>query len=78
MIIYNVLIEDRHRDIEVHNFTDLVNAYNFARQNAQEFYSGYSGMEEENFNPEIDDGWLLLIKTSCDGDYIRVSQGELK
>jgi len=78
MIIYNVLIKDRHCDPEISNFTDLVAAFNFARQNAQEYYSNYDGLKEEIYNPEMDYGWLLMIETSCEGDYIRVSQGELK
>ena len=78
MIIYNVLIHDRHCDPEIQNFTDLTAAINFARQNAREYCRFPEDLKEKYYNPEKDNGWLLLIETSCEGDYVRVSQGELK
>jgi len=78
MIIYNVLINDRHCDPEIHNFTDLTAAMNFARQNAREYTHFPEDIEEIAYNPEKDNGWLLLIKVSCEDDYVRVTQGELK
>lgn len=78
MIIYNVLINDRHCDPEIHNFNDIVVAMNFARENAREYCKFPEDLKETIYNPKKDDDWILLIETSCEGDYVRVSQGELK
>lgn len=78
MIIYNVLINDRHCDPIIHNYTDLTVAMNFARQNARKYTHFPEDIKETIYNPEKDNGWILLIETSCEGDYVRVSQGGLK
>lgn len=75
MIIYNVLIICRYCDPIIHNFTSLVDAFNFARGNALEYNSDF--YEEKGYNPEKDNGWILMISNSCDGDYVRVSQSEV-
>ncbi len=78
MKIYNVLIKDRHTDPIIHNFTDKDVAINFARQNAKEFCRFPEDLKETNYNPEKDSGWILLIEYSCEDDYVRISEGELK
>jgi len=78
MKIYNVLIKDRHCDLIIHNFTELIPAIDFARQNAREFCRFPEDLKEVHYNLDDDNGWILLIETSCEGDYVRVSEGELK
>lgn len=78
MIIYNVLIKDRHCDIEVHSFLLKQVAIDFARQNARTFCTFPGEYVETEYNPIKDNGWILLIETSCEGDYVRVSEGKLK
>ena len=78
MIIYNVLIKDRHCDPIIHNFIDKDVAIDFAWQNAREFCQFSKDLKETHYNPDDDDGWILLIETSCEDDYVRVSEGELK
>ena len=75
MKIYNVLINDRHCDPIIHNFTSVVAAINFARSNANKY--NYGSIEEKGYNPETDDGWILFITTSYEHDYVRVSESEL-
>ena len=81
MIIYNVLVKDRHCDPEIYNFTDKEAAINFARQNAREFCRFLDQLEdlkETIYDPEKENGWILLIEYSCEGDYVRITEGELK
>ncbi len=78
MKIYNVLIKDRHCDPIIHNFVDVITAINFARQNAREFCRFPEDLKETHYDPNDNDGWILSIETSCEGDYVRVTEGELK
>lgn len=77
MIIYNVLIIDRYCDPIIHNFTDKGAAINFAIQNAKEFCKFPENLEVVLYAPNDDNGWLLFVETSCEGDYVRVTEGEL-
>ena len=78
MKIYNVLINDRQCDPIVHNFRWRIAAYDFARQNAREFCNFPEDLKEIHYNPKYNNGWIMLIETSCEGDYVRISEGELK
>ena len=77
MKIYNVFISDRHCDPIIHNFRDKDEALKFARKNALEFCRFPDEIEETLYIPEKDNGWILHIETSCEGEYVRVSEGEL-
>jgi hypothetical protein len=77
MIVYNVLINDRHTDPIIRNFTDKTSAYTFATQTAKRYSEDSDVYEETQYNPEEDDGWLLIIYYSTEGDYVRLSQEEI-
>ncbi len=77
-IIYNVLIKDRHCDPIIHNFKDQIVAVKFARENAKKFCRSPEDLKETHYNPNDNDGWILLIETSCEDDYVRVTEGELE
>ena len=77
MKIFNVLIQDRHCDAIIHNFRDKDVAIKFARANALEFCKFPDEIEETRYNPDISNGKILHIETSCEGDYVIVSEGEL-
>jgi len=72
MKIFNVLVSDRHKDPEIYNFRFEADALAFARKVAKEHYS------LKNINEEQIAEWILFIETSCEGDYIRVTIGDLK
>lgn len=78
VIIYNVLIKDRHCDPEIHNFSDKNAAIDFTKQKAREFCQFPEDLKETAYDPEKENGWVMLIEYSCEGDYVRITEGELK
>lgn len=76
MIIYNVLINDRHCDPEIYNFRDKKVACDFAINKAYEYCQSPEDIETTE-EKEID-GWILFIQYSCEGDYVQVTKGALK
>ena len=86
MKIYNVLIHDRHVDPEIHNFRFETDAVSFARKIALERCRNPEDLEELLRLPN---DWIFFITYSfgmnheldggsCEGDYVRVSIGDLK
>ena len=79
MTIYNVLVKDRHSDPEIHNFTLRDVAIDFAREIAQQSCHHEEDYIETNYeNGKNATDWILLIEYSREGDYVRVSKGELR
>lgn len=81
--IYNVLIKSREDGIKVYNFVDKKAAINFARQKPHEYcwYANYwmsEDFQEWIYDSKKDDGWILRIEFSLEGNYVIVSEGELK
>jgi hypothetical protein len=73
MIIYNVLVKNRHVDPKIHNFIDVVKACKFAWKVAEESCFSRDDIEVEDV-PE----WILFLRYSGEGDSVRVTEGELK
>lgn len=83
MIIYNVLLRDRHSDPEIHNFTDkgmaIAKAKELAKCNGRRKLSEMTIQNEEELKTDdMTYDWILLIEYSCEGDYVRVTEGELE
>lgn len=56
MIIYNVLINDRHTDPAIYNFADKTSAFTFATQTAKRYSEDSGFYEEIQYNPKVMDG----------------------
>lgn len=77
-IIYNVLISDRHCEPEIFNFNDKDDAILFARAKAKKYcYCPELDYVEKDYEADTSN-WILLITYSSEGDYVRVTKGEIK
>lgn len=82
MKIFNVLLHDRHADPEIYNFTDkivaIAKAKELAKCNGRRKLSDMTIENEEELKTnDMTYNWILLIEYSCEGDYVRVTEGEL-
>lgn len=68
MIIYIVIVEDRHTDTECYPFDSVDAAIAFAKEEAADI-----GTPVE----EAIDGWLYAARCSSEGDYVRVVEKTL-
>jgi len=78
MKVYNVIINDRHEEPVIYNFCIKQNAVDFAKQKVKQFDYPKEDIEEQQWNPEKEDGWMISWQLGEEGDYVRVSEGELK
>ena len=67
MEIYNVIVEDRHTDVEVRSFRNREKSIEIAKKIAKRLNRHIEDMEEE-----IVEGCELFITYSCEGDYVSV------
>lgn len=78
MKIYNVLINDRHTDPEIHSFTDRATAIKFAEDTVLEYCQYPEDLELMTAEQLQPDNWVYYARYSCEGDYVRVTEDELK
>lgn len=71
MKIYNVIIEDRHVDVEAYPFSDKEKAIEFARNQAKELAAYSNQIKEKDI-----ESWILYIFYS-EEDCISVREYEL-
>ena len=74
-IIYLVIIEDRHSDLEVKPFICEHAAIKTAKELAKEYC--YDSDDYKEINCDINDNWLFCVNYSCEGDSVRVVKSEL-
>lgn len=76
-LIYVVMIEDRHVDVEVELFISKERAIERAREIFNE-EDRYSDGKDEKLSPSmIEDGWVYFAIYSCESDSVRVMERKL-
>lgn len=76
-LIYVVMIEDRHVDVEVELFVNKERAIERAKEIFNE-EDRYSNGKEEKLSPTmVEDGWVYFAIYSCESDSIRVLERKL-
>ena len=69
-IIYIVIVEDRHIDVEAYPFTDKEKAISEAKRIAKENNNSIEDYEEHDYGRDF--GELFFANYSCEGDCVRV------
>jgi hypothetical protein len=72
MKIYIAICQDRHIDTVVRVFDDLEKAISYAKSFVKDCSNFPEDIKEFNV-----DGWLYHCAYSCEGDFVRVEEGEL-
>jgi hypothetical protein len=73
MKIYNILINDRHADIELMPYKNKDKAIAKARQLARKYC-----VFKEDYEEYIPNGnWIFNAKYSCESDFVAVIEDEL-
>jgi hypothetical protein len=79
MIVYLVIIEDRHSDVDIEVWLDETKAIERGKSLALEYANGNPNeLEEYLTTPMIESGWLYNVTYSCEGDSISVQKKETK
>jgi hypothetical protein len=73
MIVYIILIQDRHADVDAEVWSDKDKAIERARKLASDYCSHKEDYEES----QIAD-WVFHATYSCEGDCVTVLQKELR
>lgn len=74
MKIYNVIIEDRHSDVEVESYGNKIQAIARAKYLANKYCTHREDYKEHDYVKE----WLFFVEYSCESDSVRVVETELK
>lgn len=77
-MIYIVIIEDRHTDVDVIPYEDPDFAVEWAKREVRDRNSDPEDLDEELNDEMIHDGWLYYGCYSTEGDSIRVVKRELR
>jgi hypothetical protein len=78
MIVYCIIIDDRHIDIDVEVWVDGLRAIERAKEIIKELCHFPEDIKEEELtNDMVKDGWVYNCKYSCEGDGVRVVRREL-
>jgi len=75
MKIYNVIVEERHIDIEAYPFSDVKKAIKFAHKKAKELNPFSHEIKEQDIS-EYPENWKLVLEWG-EGDYVTVIEYEL-
>jgi hypothetical protein len=79
MVVYCVIIEDRHVDVDVKVWLKKEKAIQGAKNIANEICRFPEDIQEENLTDEmIKDGWVYYCICSCEGDCVRVVKRNIK
>ena len=76
MLIYAVVVEDRHSDVEVELFTNYEQAFQFAKEYAQKYANKFK-VEEHSFKEDSrgrSKGFICRITYSGEGDCVGVRE----
>lgn len=71
-IVYVIIIEDRHSDVEVEVWSDRGLAIDRARELAKKYCR-----HEEDYEEQEIDGWEFMAVYSCESDCCRVIKSEV-
>lgn len=77
MIVYVVILEDRHGDPMVKVFSTVELAINYAKR-LTEYYPHKEDNFEKTITPSMTrDGWLYYAILSCESDNVKVLQRKI-